>query len=141
MAGWPKTIFVKGIGISIGSWEELDELIQRYGVEGPVVIQGSASQPPPKTDRTNGSGVLAPLDRSLLENFVASGIRGVLSNQLGPALGTGGRGIRPALDAWARRIGLVTQDGVSAFETVKRLEGRGFRLTPVYLDAARSMLA
>ncbi len=137
MADWRKTIIIRGIGIPIESFDELDELIQRYGAEGPLIIQSDSAQPPP---RRTPFGNLAPSDRSLLEQFVAGGPNGVRTNQLGPALGTSGRGIRPALDAWARRIGLVTQDGVSAFQRTKTSDGRGFGLTPVYLNAARTML-
>jgi hypothetical protein len=141
MADWPKTIFVKGIGISIASWEELDELIERYGSEGPLVIHATG-QPLPRVERPDGApGVLTPSDRSLLQHFVTEGNRGVLSSQIGQALGTAGRGIPPALDAWARRIGLVTQEGATAFESIKRTDGRGFRLTQLYLNAARTMVS
>jgi len=136
MADWPKTIIIRGISIPIASFDELDELIERYGAEGPLIIQGDPAQTPPR--RTFGN--LAPSDRSLLQQFVTGGENGVRTNQLGPALGTSGRGIRPALDVWARRIGLVTQDGVSAFQRTKTVDGRGFGLTSVYLNAARTML-
>jgi hypothetical protein len=140
MAEWPKTIFIKGIGVSISSWDELDELIERYGHEGPVVVQSPVA-PHHRTEHAHAQGSITPSDRSLLQHFVTEGRRGVLSNQIGQALGTAGRGLPIALDAWARRIGLVTQDGAEAFEAVKRADGRGFRLTTLYLNAARTMVS
>ena len=141
MAAWPKTIFIRGVGIPVESWDELDEVIQRYGSEGPIIIQG-----PQGRETTNekmgrpGITSLGPTDRSLLQQFVEGGSSGVITTQIGPALGKRGKAIRPALDAWSRRIGLVTQEGASAFEPIKTSRGRGFRLVGVYLQAARSML-
>jgi len=60
---------------------------------------------------------------------------------MGPMLGAFGKGIRPALNAWSRKIGLVTESNANAFEPVNRgPEGRGHRMLEVYIEAARSML-
>jgi hypothetical protein len=138
MAGWPKTVYIKGIGISVGSWEEMDEVVSRYGTEGPVVIQGQAGAGDP--GRPQARGNLTAADQSVLQTFVDAGTRGVLTSQIGPAIGKRGKGIRPALDLWSRKIGLVDAEDVSAFESVKGTEGRGFRLTGVYLEAGKRML-
>lgn len=141
MVGWPKTIFIRGIGIPVESWEELDEVIHRYGAEGSIVIQGSPGKETLAERRgQTGSVSLSPADRSLLQQFVESGSNGVPTKQIGPALGKRGKSIRPALDAWSRRIGLVTEEGSLAFEPTKTSQGRGFRLVGVFVQAARSML-
>lgn len=138
--GWPKTIMIRGVGVPIESWEELDELVERYGGEALIVTQqqtGSEGQP----QRRNRTGLqLSPSDRALLERFVEAGSRGLLTSQISPAMGKKGKGIRPALDRWSRRIGLVTEEGASAFEPVKRADGRGFNMAEVYIQGARAML-
>jgi hypothetical protein len=137
MAEWPKTIYVKGIGVAINSWNEFDELVQRYGAEGPLVI-GSSSEKPPASDRKGTK--LNHTDASLLERFADAGKSGVPTKDIGPVLGKKGKAIRAALDAWSRKIGLVTEDRASAFESSKGAKGRGFRLVGVYVRSAKSML-
>src|SRR2546422_7665224 len=90
---WPKLILVRGIQVPISSWEELDELVEKYGGEALVVTtpQGDASRPKGRKSK------LDPDDRSLLEAFVEGGPRGVPTGSIGPALGAHGKGIRPAL--------------------------------------------
>jgi|SRR5271166_2671276 len=139
MAEWPKTIYVKGIGVAINSWDEFDELVERYGADGPLVVGQSNPSGNQTVDRKNASS-LQPSDRSLLEQFVTSAKSGVPTKQLGPAIGKSGKAIRPALDAWSRKIGLVTHDGAAAFESVKGAKGRGFRLTHLAGQTARAML-
>jgi hypothetical protein len=56
------------------------------------------------------------------------------------ALGKRGKAIRPALDAWSRRINLVTEPNASAFEAIKRYDGRAFRLNAHYLAIAEAIL-
>ena len=79
-------------------------------------------------------------DRTLLQQFAEAGNKGILSTQITQVLGKRGRGIPIALDEWSRRIGLVTQDGATAFQAFKRHGGRGFRMTEIYLRTAKSML-
>lgn len=140
MNGWPKTIYVKGVGIPVENWEELDQLISRYGVEGVQGVSFPADSAPSTAMQRPGSVGMQPTDRALLQSFVEAGSRGVLSERLGQALGKRGKGVRNALDSWSRRIGLVTTEGTSAFEPVKRFDGRGFRMLDHYLEAARDML-
>jgi len=134
MARWPKAIVIRGVEIPVESWEELEEIVRRYG-KGPQL-----KDPAPGRKGDLASSSLSHSDRSLLEQFVQREDRGVLNTQIGTALGREGKGIRPELDAWSRRIGLVTQEGASAFERVQTAQGRGYRLVGVYLQAARSML-
>lgn len=139
MSGFPKTIYVRGVGVPVENWEELDQLIQRYG--GELVIAAPAPGGDQKGRRKSAStGTLTATDRALLERFIEEGVRGVLTADIGQALGKRGKAIRPALDGWSRRIGLVTEEGATAFEATKRYEGRGFRMVPHYLRAAGQML-
>lgn len=139
--GWPKTIVIRGVGVPVDSWEELDELVGRYGGEALIVAQGEPGELKvrPKS-HGQGGAQLSPSERALLQQFVEAGSRGLLTTQIGPAVGKKGKGIRPALDRWSRRIGLVTEDGASAFEPVKRMDGRGFRMADVYIQGARTIL-
>lgn len=75
-----------------------------------------------------------------MEQFIEAGPRGVLTSSIGHALGKRGKGIRPALELWSRRVGLVTEQDATAFETVKRFDGRGYRMVDHYLRAASQLL-
>jgi hypothetical protein len=140
MGEWPKVVVIRNIGIPVESWEEMDEIIRRYGsgVEPASSDEGEGTKRP---SSGRPLGKMNPTDRTILEQFVEGGTRGVTTNQIGPALGRQGKGIRVALEAWSRRIGLVTEEGASAFEPIQRADGRGFRMVDVYLRAARSMLS
>jgi len=138
MMRWPKAVVVHGIGIPVESWDELDELVRRYGHPTFAVGQGRTGCATGPAGQHGTS--LGPPDRALLQQFVEAGARGLLTTQISPAVGKRGKGIRPALDGWSRRVGLVTADGASAFVPVKRADGRGFRLTDVHVLGARSIL-
>jgi hypothetical protein len=130
---FPKKVHVRGIEIEINSWDELDELVNRYG--GAEVTRSAGPSPQRR------SSSLAHVDSTLLRQFVQRGARGVLNSDLGPHLNAVGKGIRPALDRWASRIGLVPEDGSSAFEPVNMgMLGRGYRMTDLYIQAAQDML-
>ncbi len=133
---FPKKIILRGIEVEIGSWDELDEIVNRYG--SAEVVRSISS---PGSGASARNAALAPADRTLLAMFVENGPRGVLNKDLGPHLGTVGKGIKPALDRWARKIGLVADDSsASAFEPVNMgMLGRGYRMTDLYIQAARSM--
>jgi len=142
MAGWPKIIYVRGVGIPVEAWEEVDELIQRYGAEV-FLVKPEDERIGPGNQKPHDStwrSALSPTDRTLLHSFVDAGPRGVTTRQIGPALGRSGKSIRPALEAWSRRIGLVAGEGASAFEPIQRADGRGFRMTDLHLQAARTLL-
>ncbi len=135
MSRWPKMVFIHGVSIPVESWEELDELVNRYGKGGDIKETGSDK------NRVVITSTLSHSDRSLLQQFVEKGSRGLLNAHIGRALGKVGKGIRPELETWSRRIGLVTQHGASAFERVQTAQGRGCRLAGIYVQAARSMLS
>lgn len=146
MATWPKTIYIKGVGIPVETWEELDEVIERYGGASAVVIGGTSESPKPEGGASKpkgfhgGGAELNHTDRTLLQEFVTNGSHGVPTSEIGPALGKRGKSIRPALEAWSRRIGLATEENASPFAPMKTSRGRGFRLTGIYPGVARSLL-
>ncbi len=138
--GWPRMIYVRGLGIPVESWDEIDELVKRYGsdVEGLAAMERESALAP--VTPTGRSG-LGPSDQALLSRFVEAGRRGIPTGDLSTALGRRGKAIRPALDSWSRKIRLVSELGVTAFEATRGARGRGFRLTDHFLRAARNLLA
>jgi hypothetical protein len=139
---FPKTIEIAGIRVQVDSWQEIREAVEELG--GNVAVpsgEGADGDAPPRRDPSNHArSGLAPTDRALVEQFVEAGARGVLTQTLGNAIGARGKGVRPALDRWSRRVQLVTEENASAFEPVKRFDGRGFRMTEHYLRVAAQML-
>jgi hypothetical protein len=137
---WPKIIEVGGIKVPVDSWDEVREAIETFGRDI-TVSQGESREDngQRRTPPLHASGLTAT-DRTLLEQFIQAGPRGVLTKEIGQALGKRGKGVRPALEGWSRRIGLVTEQGATAFEPVKRYDGRGFAMVDHYLRAAGAML-
>lgn len=140
MADWPKTIYIRGVGIPVASWEELDEIIQRYGSQMVVTLSGEPESTGRKTTSGSRAVALSHVDRALLRQFVDGGSRGVLNKDLAHVLGAPGRSIRPAIRAWSERIGLVNEGGASPFAPVMRADGRGYSLTNVSMRVARTIL-
>lgn len=142
MAEWPKTVFVRGVGIQVDSWEGLDEIIKRYGSQMILTIPtyGTDSAASGGAKPRSPASSLTHSDRALLTQFVENGPRGVLNRELAQATGRGGKSIKPHLHEWASRIGLVSDSGVSAFAPILRADGRGYRLTDVHVRTARSLL-
>jgi hypothetical protein len=113
------------------SWEEMDELIARYGAQDADTDQ-DATQPPWET-------TLEEKDRTLLERFVSEAERGILVHEIRDRLDGGGK-VGSALKAWSAKVGLITQPGTSAFEPRQQAKGRAHRLTDKGLRAARVLL-
>jgi hypothetical protein len=141
---WPKIVDIRGMKVPVDSWAELKEAIQEFGSDlSAVVSEGigvadrvDASLPQGDTRATG----LNHGDRTLLTQFIEAADRGLLTSQLAQALGKKGKGVRPALERWSRRIGLVTEENASAFEAVKRFDGRGFVMVDHYRRTAASMI-
>jgi hypothetical protein len=141
---WPKVLHIGGMQVEVDSWDEVKEAYSVFGsgiavVSAETVSEYEARRSTQQQRPTNSSS-LSPTDRALLEQFVEAGARGVLANSIGQALGKRGKGIRPALEGWSRRIGLVTEQDAVAFESVKRFDGRGYRMVDHFLRAANQML-
>lgn len=141
---WPKIIEIAGIKVPVDSWAELKEAIQEFGPELVNAATSSSSDESPSAVRRSAEHPSVPGlshgDRTLLTQFIEAGERGLLTGQLSQALGKRGKGVRPALEKWSRRVGLVTEDNASAFEPVKRFDGRGFRMVDHYRRTAASMI-
>lgn len=144
---WPKMlVFQDGMRVEVESWDEIREAREALGGDFTVTGSGEASsgsdEGPVAPRRASGGRAthLTPHDRSLLEQFIEAGTRGVLTQTLGTAIGARGKGVRPALERWSRRIGLVTEENATAFESMKRYDGRGFRMMDHYIRAANQML-
>lgn len=138
--GWPRIIYVRGVGIPVESWDEIDELVKRYGsdIQGLAQVERETALAPVAPTGRSGLG---PSDQALLSRFVEAGRRGISTRDLATALGRRGKAIRPALDSWSRKVGLVSEVGVTAFEATRGTHGRGFRLTDHFQRAARNLLA
>jgi hypothetical protein len=136
---WPKIVTIRGgVQVPIDDIEELDAFVERYGGEALIVTATSNAD---SKSKGRGKGAdLSASNRALLEQFVAAGSKGLPTSQIGPAVGKQGKGIKPALERYARSIGLVDNDDAQAFLAVKGAEGRGFKLGEVHIQAARSML-
>lgn len=134
---WPKIIEVGGVKVPVDSWAELREAIQELG-QG-LVVSESPQSGLRREDPPNSSGINHG-DRTLLNQFIDAADRGILTQQLGQALGKQGKGVRPALERWSRKIGLVAEDNVTAFEAIKRFDGRGFRMLQHYRMTGAAML-
>ena len=135
---WPKTIYIKGIGVPVETWEDFDEIVKRYGSE---YISTTDAEPhgPERKQAGRGSSQLAHRDKILLQQFIERGNQGVLNNNIGPLLGAARKGISPSLRGWARKIGLAHADQV-AFERFNSAVGRGYRLLDGFAPMARSLL-
>jgi hypothetical protein len=143
--GWPKNVeIMSGMGVikvPVDSWAELKEAMAEFGIAVLGVTSEDATlRPDPNSIGSTGAASLGHGDRTLLTQFVEAADRGLLTNQLSQALGKKGKGVRPALEKWSRRIALVTQENTTAFEPVKRFDGRGFRMLDHYRRTAASML-
>jgi hypothetical protein len=131
------------IEILDATWEDLDELIERYGgkVECSASVAGSDDPPTPEhvpRRRTNGGH--APSDHVVLERLLNAGNAGVPTQDLGEILGRRGKSIRPGLMSWALRIGLVTDKNIDPFEDTRVGSRRGARLKPSFQPVARELL-
>jgi hypothetical protein len=139
---FPKMVQIGIMRFPVDSWEELKDAYAVFGSDVSVVSVESRDEAPRRAGNGASSSPagLSATDRTLLEQFVEAGSRGVLTSSIGQALGKRGKGIRPALEGWSRRVGLVTEEAATAFETVKRFDGRGYRMVDHYLRAASGML-
>src|SRR6185312_5648149 len=136
---WPKLIDFGGVMIPVDSWAELKEAIQELGPSVVVMSEGAANRVS-ASQKQEGGSQLSHGDRTMLLQFVEAGSRGILTGQLAQAVGKKGKGVRPALEKWSRKIGLVTEENTSAFEAVKRFDGRGFKMIEHFRRIASSML-
>ena len=142
---WPKTlVFPDGFKVEVDSWEEIREAREQLGGDASVVSTPDGGQPdgamPVRRHAPTGASTLTPHDRSLLEQFIEAGSKGILTQSLGDAIGAQGKGVRPALERWSRKIGLVTEENAKPFESTKSFNGRGIKMVEHYRRVAGQML-
>ncbi len=137
---FPAIIRVKGIPIEVESWDDLDEVIKRYGNES-VPVEVMPGEPKKNQGgRNHPSSHLRTNDEVLLRQFVTKDGRGILNDVIGDALGARGKSIWPALRKWAVQIHLADNESAEVFERFNRTEGRGYKLRPHFLRVAQSLL-
>ncbi len=130
---WPRNIRIQGIDVPVYSLDELHSLIQQYGDS-----HAPSDKPPGEPIKKKANVSLSNSDRALLERFVEGGKRGLSNKELADALNKQGKSIRPALEAYGIRVGLL-EEGF-AFVAVVRADGRGYRLNDHALRVAHSVL-
>lgn len=143
--GWPKMlVFADGMKVAVDSWEEIREAREALGGEFSVQPnpEGAEGGTPPPVVRRQGhtAAGLTHHDVSLLEQFVEAGAKGILTQALGTAIGAQGKGVRPALERWSRKIGLVTEENAKPFESTKTFNGRGIKMVEHYRRVAMQMI-
>ena len=136
---WPRTIYIRGVGIPVDSWEEIDDLLKRYGdISGQDLLGLGTRDVVPMAKKTPTA--LNHADKALLKSFADSKKRGLLNKEIGQALGREGKSIRPALHDWSQKVGLTDRAGPLPFEATSSPYGRGFRLNEHSLKVAHSLL-
>lgn len=125
MSEWPRLVFVRRVGIQVHSWEELDEILRRYG--------SSVGQP------RDEAPIITEEDRSLLRLLLDAGPSGVPSKILSDRFGKRGKALYPVLENWALRVGL-RHEAQAVFQGVHNAQGRGFRLKERFFRRAYLML-
>lgn len=136
---WPKDITVKGVKLPVDSVEEFIDLVKRLDNEG-IDIIGGGEKVEGKPKGAAGSCSLDATDKALLSQFYEGGRRGLPNNHIAEVIGKRGKGMRPALEAWSRKIGLASSGTVAAFEPMMRADGRGYRIKDSYMRAAKNIL-
>lgn len=122
---------VRGVEIVCESLEELDQIIQRYGVEG-AVRDGTGSIAVPSGGTAGAGGI----DVKLLRQFVQNPA-GIPSPTVAGMLKATGKGIPGALTAFAARMHLAPD----SFEKCNPGGRRGWKLTEPALAAAQAVLS
>lgn len=136
---FPTVIRVRGIPIEVESWDDLDEVIKRYGSDAPIEVQNSDPKPVGQR-KAHVQSAFQANDHVLLRQFVENDGSGVLNEIIGSALSAKGKSIWPTLRRWAVAIRMAESEGADVFERFNRTEGRGYKLRPHYLKVAKSLL-
>lgn len=129
---------IGNIEISDVTLEELDQLVERYG-NSAFEPQGDKPNRPKQQSDALPAGVGAA-DTVLLRKLVEAGTNGVTTIDIGTILGRQGKAARPALKEWSKRVGLVTDDSLEAFEEARVGTQRGLRLKTSLIEVARHIM-
>lgn len=137
---FPTVIRVRGIPIEVESWDDLDEVVKRYGNDATPIELHSGERKKGTTGRASTSASLQTNDRVLLRQFIEKDGSGLLNEIIGTAIGARGKSIWPALRKWAVKITLAESESAEVFERFNRTEGRGYKLRAHFLKVAHSLL-
>ena len=129
------TVRVRGIEIICESLDDVDAILDRYG-------SNEGTEVKPFIGSTNGAGARGGRcgDMALLRQFIEAGSTGVTSTVIGQMLGTAGKGVPPALQRWAIRIGLAESEASLPLEQARPKGARGWRLNEGGMITAREMI-
>jgi hypothetical protein len=128
------TVRVRGVEIVCETLEDIDQLIERYGGTA-----GMSAQPFHAPPQLGGPAGVAAADATLLQALVSAGQQGVSSESIGHMLGTKGKGIPPALQRWAARVGIARTEDGDVWEPARPQGARGWRLKNGSLAVARTL--
>jgi hypothetical protein len=128
------------IEIVDATFDDLDALIERYGIAFDHSPETEATPGESARRRTNGGSATAS-DRVVLERLIHAGNSGVPTQDLGEILGRRGKSIKPGLMAWALRINLITDKNIDPFEETRVGSRRGARLKASFHSVARELLS
>ncbi len=119
------------------------ELVKRFGGNAASVTKPSV----PRAARSNSDDAATAMghpqgaaDTVLLKKLVEADAAGMTTDDIGTILGRRGKAAKKALNEWAGRIGLITDDNMDAFEFARVGTRRGWRLKSSLLDVARHLM-
>lgn len=122
---FPKRMSVRGVEITVNSWEEFDEVVHRYG-------RGDADRDPrQREDRV----VLSEADLELVRQFVNAHGHRVLVKDARAALD-----VKDKKKAWSALQAWATRTGLSVVRS-QLPKGRAYQLTEESRGLARRLLA
>ena len=129
---------IGNIEISDISLEELDEIVTRYGGATGENISEVRIQSPQKTHGLPPGTKHA--DLVLLTKIVDAGSSGVAAQEVGEILQRQGKALPSAVEAWARRVGLM--DGtIVPYEYCRVGTRKHIRIKAALIDVAKRMAA
>lgn len=137
---FPTIIRVRGIPIEVESWDDLDEVVKRYGNDAAPIELQSGEGKKGTIGRASTTASLQTNDQVLLRQFIEKDGSGLFNEVIGTAIGARGKSIWPALRKWAVKIKLAESERAEVFERFNRTEGRGYKLKPHFLKVAHSLL-
>lgn len=127
------------------SFDELDELIKRYGNAAIQPAEGGGDEGEKRhgsghghAGKNNGHGTT---DMVILRKLVDAGSQGLPTADLGEMLGRRGKATRGAVNQWAHRMGIVSDPSIDAFEECRVGTQRGLRIKSSLMDIAKAHLS
>lgn len=110
------------------------------GQLAPAAAGEGQGKPARQKDASASNQTSGAADTVLLRKMVEAGTTGMTTDDIGTILGRRGKAARRALDEWAKRIGLITDDNMDAFEFARVGTRRGWRMKSSLLDVAKHLM-